>query len=357
MADDQDQSQKTEDATPQRLQDARKKGDVAKSQEIPSWLLLAASTLVLTAFSGPLVRNFSGWLRGYFDLAAQYSFDPANVQVLARYTALHVLGSLGLVLGLLTVFALAGHVLQVGVMWAPDKIAPKLSKLSLIEGGKRIFGPQALANFLKGLAKMGLVGLAAFAAVWPRRDILAGLPWLDLAALLPVVREAALALMLAALAVFALVAAADYTWQRASFMKRMRMSRKDIRDELKNTEGDPQIRARLRQIRSERSRKRMMQAVPKASVVIVNPTHYAVALRYAPGETPAPVCVAKGIDDMALRIKEVAREADVPIVEDPPLARALYASTEVDHEIRTEHFKAVAKIIGYVMGLAGQRRK
>ena len=166
-----------------------------------------------------------------------------------------------------------------------------------------------------------------------------------------------LALMLAALSVFALVAAADYAWQRASFMKRMRMSRKDVRDELKNTEGDPQIRSRLRQIRAERSRQRMMQAVPKASVVIVNPTHYAVALRYAPDETPAPVCVAKGVDALALRIKAVAKAADVPIVEDAPLARALYASTEVDHEIRTEHFKAVAKIIGYVMGLAGQRRK
>ena len=357
MADDQDQSQKTEDATPQRLRDARKKGDVAKSQEIPSWLLLAASTLVLTSFSGPVARYFGGWLRGYFDLAAQYSFDAANIRVLARQTVMHALGGMGLLLGLLMVFALAGHVVQVGVMWAPDKIVPKLSKLSMIEGGKRIFGTQALANFLKGLAKMGLVGLAAFAAVWPRRESLAGLPWLDLAALLPVVREAALALMLAALSVFALVAAADYAWQRASFMKRMRMSRKDVRDELKNTEGDPQIRARLRQIRAERSRQRMMQAVPKASVVIVNPTHYAVALRYAPDETPAPVCVAKGIDALALRIKEVAKAADVPVVEDAPLARALYGSTEVDHEIRTEHFKAVAKIIGYVMGLAGQRRK
>ncbi len=356
MADDQDQSQKTEDATPQRLLDARKKGDVAKSQEIPSWLLLAASTLVLTGFSGPLARYFSGWLRGYFDLAAQYSFDPASVRVLARDTAVHALSGLGLVLGLLMVFAFAGHVVQAGMMWAPDKIAPKLSKLSLIEGAKRVFGPQALANFLKGLAKMGLVGLAAFAAVWPRRDILAGLPWLDLAALLPVVRQAALALMLAALAVFALVAAADYAWQRASFLKRMRMSRQDIRDELKNTEGDPQVRARLRQIRSERARKRMMQEVPKASVVIVNPTHYAVALRYEPGTTPAPVCVAKGVDALALRIREVAEAANVPVVEDPPLARALYASTEVDHEIRSEHFKAVARIIGYVMRLAGERR-
>lgn len=356
MADDQDQSEKTEDATPQRLLDARKKGDVAKSQEIPSWGLLAASTLVLAAFSGPTARYFSHWLRGYFELAGQITVDAAGIQSLAVDVTTHALMGIGLVLGLLVVSALAGHLLQTGLMWAPEKISPKLSKLSLVEGSKRIFGSQALANFFKGLAKMVLVGLAAFAAVWPRRDTLASLPWLDLAALLPVVRQVALSLMLASLAVFALVTLADYIWQRQSFLKRMRMSRKDIKDELKNTEGDPQIRARLRQIRSERSRQRMMQAVPKASVVIVNPTHFAVALHYQPDETPAPLCVAKGVDDLALRIRQIAEEAGVPVVENPPLARALYATSEVDQEIRPEHFKAVAKVIGYVMALASRRR-
>jgi flagellar biosynthetic protein FlhB len=162
---------------------------------------------------------------------------------------------------------------------------------------------------------------------------------------------------MASLAVFSLVAAADYAFQRHSFLKRMKMSLKDVKDELKNTEGDPHVRARLRQIRSERSRQRMMQAVPEASVVIMNPTHYAIALKYEQGVSAAPMCVAKGMDDLALRIRDVAEEADVPVVVDPPLARALYATTEVDHEIQTEHFKAVAKIIGYVMGLAQNRRR
>jgi len=357
MADDQDQSQKTEDATPQKLQDARKKGDVAKSQEIPSWLLLASITLVLAVFSGPTARYFSTWLRSYFEQASQFVITSASVQHLAVDASQRILLGLGMILAMLMVAGLSGHVLQVGLLWAPDKVSPKLSKLSPIEGAKRIFGMQAIANFFKGLAKMGLVGIAAFAVVWPRRDTLISLPYLDLEALFPVIREASVSLMLAALSVFTLVAIADYAFQRQSFLKRMRMSHKDVKDELKNTEGDPHVRARLRQIRAERSRQRMMQAVPEASVVIMNPTHYAIALRYSQGESVAPVCVAKGMDDLALRIRDVAEEAKVPVVVDPPLARALYATTEIDHEIKTEHFKAVAKVIGYVMGLAERRRR
>ncbi len=356
MADDQDQSQKTEDATPQKLLDARKKGDVAKSQEIPSWLLLAATTLIIAVFAGPATRYFGNWLRGYFEMSAQITVDAAGVQALANDAAIHTLLGLGMILSTLMVAGFFGHVMQVGFLWAPEKITPKLSKLSPIEGAKRIFGMQALANFFKGLAKMGLVGVAAFAVVWPRRDMLVSLPYLDLEALLPVVREASIVLLMAALSVFALVAMADYAFQRHSFLKRMKMSHKDVKDELKNSEGDPHVRARLRQIRADRSRQRMMQAVPEASVVIMNPTHFAVALHYEQGESAAPVCVAKGVDDLALRIRDVAEGADVPVVVDPPLARALYATTEIDHEIKTEHFKAVAKIIGYVMSLAERRR-
>jgi flagellar biosynthesis protein FlhB len=357
MADDQDQSQKTEDATPQKLQDARKKGDIAKSQEIPSWMMLATITLILLIYTGPAARYFSNWLRGYFELASQFEITGGSIQILAKDASLHVLLGLAAMLAMLMVAGFSGHALQAGFLWAPDKVKPKLSKLSPIAGAKRIFGMQALVNFLKGLSKMGLVGVAAFAAVWPRREVLATLPYLDLAALFPVIREAAIALMVAALAVFSLVTIADYVYQRHSFLKRMKMSLKDVKDELKNSEGDPQIKARLRQIRSERSRQRMMQAVPEASVVIMNPTHYAIALQYKQGESAAPLCVAKGMDDLALRIRQVAEDNDVPVVVDPPLARALYATTEIDHEIKTEHFQAVAKIIGYVMGLADRRRR
>src|SRR5262249_15563632 len=159
-------------------------------------------------------------------------------------------------------------------------------------------------------------------------------------------------LMIAAIVVVGLIAALDFLWQRWSFMQRMRMSRRDIREETKQSEGDPHIRARLRAIRLERSRKRMLANVPKATVVVTNPTHYSVALRYLPESDAAPICLAKGVDDLALRIREKAKEAGVPLVENVPLARALFASVEVDEAIPREHFEAVAEVIGLVMNKA-----
>jgi flagellar biosynthetic protein FlhB len=156
--------------------------------------------------------------------------------------------------------------------------------------------------------------------------------------------------------VLAVIAVLDYLYQRYQFFKRNRMSRQEIKEEHRQSEGDPAIKAKVRQIRQERSRKRMMAAVPDATVVIMNPTHFAVALKYESGEMAAPVCVAKGVDALALRIRAVAEENQVPVVENPPLARALYASVEVDEPVPSEHYKAVAQVIGYVMRLSGRMR-
>jgi flagellar biosynthetic protein FlhB len=162
-------------------------------------------------------------------------------------------------------------------------------------------------------------------------------------------------LMLAVLALLGVGALLDFIWQRQRFLTRMRMTKEELKEDFKQSEGDPHVRARQRQIRMERARRRMIQQVPKATVVVVNPTHYAVALRYEQGETPAPECVAKGVDAVALRIRAVAEEAGVPVIEDPPLARALYANVEVDEIIPQQHYEAVAKIIGFI--LAGRRRR
>lgn len=354
MAEEQDKSQKTEAATPQKLQEARKKGDVAKSQELPSWMLLAASVLVLAAFSGPLVQSLAEWLKGYLAMSGDFVLNGPNVEVLARQVVGQLFLHLGLIIGLFMLAGFTGHVVQTGFLWAPEKITPKPDKLNPVEGLKRLFGTQGLMNFLKGLGKMGLVGLVVFMVLWPKRHELASLPWMDLVGLLPLIRNTAVALMLAAVSVFAFIAAGDYFFQRWQFLENMRMSRRDIRDEMKNTEGDPQVRARLRQIRTERARQRMMQAVPQATVVIANPTHFAVALKYTEEETPVPVCVAKGVDEVALRIRKIAEDSNVPVVEDPPLARALHASVELDHEIPEEHFRAVAKVLGFVFAQKGR---
>jgi flagellar biosynthetic protein FlhB len=356
MAEGEDDSQKTEEPTQRRLDDARKKGDVAKSQEIPGWFILA-SGLALIAFVLPLVaRSLAGSMQVYLAEAHTYTVEPQALLGQLQDMTWSVALIVGPAILLLAFAGFAGHYVQQGFLFTTDKIKPKLSKINPIEGFKRNFGPQGLANFLKGIGKMGLVAIAAFVVIFPKREMLAGLPAADVTSILPIVRESAIELMIAALSVYGIVAALDYMFQKQSFTKRNRMSRREIKDEVKQSEGDPHIRAKLRQLRQERSQKRMMTNVPDATVVITNPTHYAVALRYDQGETPAPLCVAKGIDEVAMRIRELAEEHDIPIVEDPPLARALFATAELDEEIPLDHFQAVAKVIGYVLALSGGNR-
>jgi flagellar biosynthesis protein FlhB len=193
--------------------------------------------------------------------------------------------------------------------------------------------------------------------LWPHDASIENMGLLDPRALLPFVKDRVVAMLIALASAAALLAAVDYVFTRQSYMKRQRMSRREIKEEMRQSDGDPMVKAKLRQIRMERSRQRMMQNVPQASVVITNPTHYAVALRYEPGETGAPICLAMGVDAVAARIREIANEHDIPIVEDPPLARALFATADIDQPIPKEHYEAVAKVIGFVMRLARRRGK
>jgi flagellar biosynthetic protein FlhB len=176
-------------------------------------------------------------------------------------------------------------------------------------------------------------------------------------AMLPFCLEVLKRLVFAVAALTLSIAAVDWLWQRQRFMARMRMSHQEIKEDFKNTDGDPHVKARQKQIRIERARRRMMQAVPTATVVVMNPTHYAVALKYDAGETPAPICVAKGMDSLALKIRSVAEEAGVPVIEDPPLARALYAAVDIDEMIPAAHYEAVAKVIGFILGAARRRAR
>ncbi|WP_323762798.1 flagellar biosynthesis protein FlhB [Maricaulis sp.] len=356
MAEGEDDSQKTEEPTQRRLDDARKKGDVAKSQEIPGWFVLAAGLALLSFIFPMMSRALAGYLEGFLEHPHDFAVDPGAMMAMIQSVAWQSVAIVGLPIGALAVAGFAGHYVQQGMLFTTEKIQPKLSKLNPVEGFKRNFGPQGLANFLKGVGKMALVAVAAFLVIYPKREILAGLPALDIGSLLSLVRQGAIELLLAALTVYAVIAGLDYIFQRQSFMKRNRMSRREIKDEMKQSEGDPLVRAKLRQLRQERSQRRMMTKVPDATVVVTNPTHYAIALHYVQGETPAPVCVAKGVDEVALRIRELAEEHGVPIVEDPPLARALHATADLDEEIPTEHFQAVAKVVGYVLSLSQGRR-
>ncbi|MGD9769167.1 MAG: EscU/YscU/HrcU family type III secretion system export apparatus switch protein, partial [Pseudolabrys sp.] len=208
----------------------------------------------------------------------------------------------------------------------------------------------AIANFVKGVFKLVLIGTVLTVLMWPERNRLELLVWTDPLALMPLIMTLSMKLMGAVVAILAIVAAADFFFQYRQWYERQKMSLQEIKDEFKQTDGDPAIKGKIRQLRQKRMAKRMMAAVPKATVVITNPTHYSVALQYEKG-MQAPICVAKGVDAVAFRIRKIAGEHQIPTVENVPLARALYASVEVDQAIPPEHYKAVAEVIGYVMRL------
>lgn len=348
-----DSASRTEEPTQRRLEEARRKGDVAKSMEAPSFLALAAVAMTLIWTGGSLSRDMAARLQIFIERPDAFDLSGAGAVKVMNLALQAALPAVGIMVAAM-VAAVAGNVVQTGFIWAPSKLAPDFSKISPAAGFARMFGPDALVNFLKTLAKFGAVLAAAWMVVQPKAATLATLGRLDIAAILPLSAEWLQAVAIGALVVFGVIALADWIWQRVRFMQKMRMSREDVKQDTKDSEGDPHIKAKLKQKRIAASKKRMIQNVPKATMVIMNPTHYAVALRYVQGETPAPICVAKGLDALALRIKAVALEHEIAVIEDPPLARALYAAMDVDETIPREHFEAVAKLVGVILG-AGKR--
>jgi flagellar biosynthetic protein FlhB len=355
MADEsQDQSQKTEEPTPKRLEEARRKGQVPSSREVNHWFMILAGTIVLMGMLPAAGRDMIGLLERFLEQPEAISADFGNLQAVLGQTV----SGVGLVMMpiflLLVVAALAAGLLQTGVLFAPEHLKPQLDRISIASGAKRLFSLRAVSEFLKGIAKLAVVGTVAVFLLWPALGGLEKLPSTAVQDSTALMWRLASRLMIGVLAIVTLIAAADFLYQKLQFLRQMRMSRQEIRDEMKQSEGDPAVKGRLRQIRRERARQRMVQAVKTASVVVTNPTHYAVALKYELDAMPAPVVVAKGIDHLALKIREIARENDVPVMESPPLARALYAGVEIDEEIPVEHYKAVAEIIGFVLRLKGR---
>ena len=231
---------------------------------------------------------------------------------------------------------------------------PELKKLSLLTGLKRMFSSRSVVEFFKGITKLVLVTIVAMALTIPMIQDIALVPEIHLTEALDRMQIIAIQLAMGSVLVMTVIAGVDWIYQKYMFTKQMRMSKQEVKDEHKQAEGDPHVKARIRQLRTQRAQQRMMARVPEADVVITNPTHYAVALKYKMGEMPAPILIAKGVDSLALRIREVAEESEVPIVENPPLARALYSAVELEEEIPPDHFAAVAEVIGYVMRLKGK---
>jgi flagellar biosynthetic protein FlhB len=356
VAEEHNDADRTEDPTQKRLDDALKRGDVAKSQEVSTWFVIGGAALVMAAFSGSMAGGLNTTMRGIVANAHQIPVDGRGLIAVTNRIGFEVLAAVGIPLALLALAALGGNMIQHRLVWSGEPLKMKWSKVSPMSGLKRMFSKQALANFIKGLLKLVVIGGVMIALLWPQRHRLDTLVATDILGTLLLTQSLALDILGATVAILAFVAAGDFLFQYRQWFEKQKMSMQEIKEEFKQTEGDPAIKARIKQIRQTKMKKRMIAAVPEAAVVITNPTHYSVALKYD-RTMGAPVCVAKGVDALALKIREVAKEHDVPIVENPPLARALHATVEVDDEIPPEHYKAVAEVIGYVMKLRGAVRQ
>ena len=350
MAETGDDAERSEDPTQKRLDEARERGDVPKSQEVNNWFIFAGATLLLMAFAGPMGTSLATTLRGLLANSYAIRVDGRGFLGMMSKLGLEVVAAAAIPLLLLALAAALGNLIQHRLVWSAQVLAPKLSKISPLAGLGRLFSKQAIANFVKGILKLALIGSVTATLLWPERHRLESMVTVDPAGVLSIVQSLSLDILVAVVAVLAVIAAVDYLFQYRQWYERQKMSPREIKEEYRQTEGDPMIKGKIRQIRYARSKKRMMAAVPQASVIITNPTHFAVALRYERGMN-APICVAKGVDAMARKIREVAGEHDIPIVENPPLARALHATVEIDQEIPEEHYKAVAEVISYVVRL------
>ncbi|HVC62556.1 MAG TPA: flagellar biosynthesis protein FlhB [Acetobacteraceae bacterium] len=350
MAEDASQQDRTEAATPRRLQRAREEGRVPVSREVHSFAGLAAVTLVMAWTAGGVARSLAAHLAAFFARANEPGLAGVIGLRLAGTAALR--GAAPFVLAALLA-GVAASVLQTGFIIGGHGLRPDFSRINPGAGLRRLFGPDSLVEAVKSIAKVAVMAFALWGVLRADLPALMQAPRWDPRVLLAHTMPPVMHMLFVMLAVQAAIAALDLLWVRLRYARHMRMSREDVREEQRETEGDPKIKARIKQIRTQRARRRMLAAVPKATVVITNPTHYAVALAYDRARNAAPRVVAKGVDSLAARIREVAEANRVPLVANPPLAHALYR-VEVDTEIPAEYYQAVAEIIAYVWRL-GQR--
>ncbi len=349
-----DDAQKTEDPTQKKLDEARKRGQVALSREVNNWIMLLAGTLLVAGMASWIMADLADMMRVFISQAHEMPELPGGLRDLLGGIVLQVLYILAFPLLFLMFAAFIGPFMQVGPIFSPESLIPKIDKISPIKGFNRIFSLRSLMEFFKGVLKLGLVGGVGFFLLYPFFGGIEHLVGIPFPTFLDELHVLVLRMLSGVLVVLLVVAIIDLAFQRQQHHQKMRMSKREVKDEYRQAEGDPQIRAKLRQLRSERARNRMMQAVPEADVVITNPTHFAVALKYKPEEMDAPVCVAKGQDLIAQRIREIAKEHDIIIYEDKPLARSLFAMVEIDQTIPAEQYKAVAEVISFVFRKKGR---
>jgi flagellar biosynthetic protein FlhB len=354
MSDNQDESQKTEDPTPKKLEDAIKKGQVVFSREVVSFFMFMALALLLSWVLPIMAKNTTQLIQPLITQPDSFPMDPGNLGRVLLNVTLGFLGILGMPMLVIVIAIFVGSMIQKPLVFTMEPAKPQLSRISPMAGAKRLFSKRSMVEFLKGLFKITLMGAIIYSLLMDESKKLDKLTDITPMMLLALLDDAAYGMVISVCVAMFFVACADYMYQRFEYMKNLRMSKQDIKDEYKQQEGDPHVKQRIRQLRRERAGRRMMAEVPQADVVITNPTHYAVALKYDSATMEAPRVVAKGVDKIALKIREIAEEHKIPVLRNPPLTRAIYESVEIDEPIKMEHYKAVAEVIGYVYRLKGK---
>ncbi|MCB1876002.1 MAG: flagellar type III secretion system protein FlhB [Chromatiales bacterium] len=355
MAEPDSGQERTEEPTQKKRDDARKKGQVARSRELNTWIMMLASAGGMLTLGGPLVEGVVKILEQGLTIERGMMFEPRLIITQFDRLIIDGLKALFPFFGLMLLAAIVGPLLMGGGNFSTEAMAPKFSKLNPIKGLGRIFSLKGLMELVKSLAKFLLIGSIGVAWLWYERDIFLGLGDEPLEqALLHTAWLLGWGFLVLAASLLFLVAI-DVPFQLWDHQRQLRMTRQEVRDEMKNTEGRPEVKGRIRQMQREIAMRRMMEQVPKADVVVTNPTHFAVALRYDPDTMSAPVVIAKGADLIAGQIRSVARHNDIVILSAPLLARALYYSTKLDKEIPAELYVAVAQVLAYVFQLRAVR--
>jgi len=351
---DSDDNEKTEEPSHRRLEQAKERGQVPFSRELVSFGLFVGLTPILFLFWPAFWRDYVHKLSAFFDASRFPALDAGIMQNVAEeslFMFLKMFLAPGFALFIVMVIFAAG---QHELIWSADPIKPKAERISPLSGLKRMFSMKSLMEFVKGLLKIGVVAAVAYIAAHPELPMLMKLFALSPTDAMEAIAIVAFRVLLGVCIFMGTIGVLDYAYQKYEHTKSLKMSLKEIKDEYKETEGNPEVKAKLRQLRQERANNRMMAAVPTADAVITNPTHYAVALKYDMEKDDAPRVVAKGQDHIALTIKRTAEENDVPVIQNPPLARALFKAAEIGDIIPGEYYRAVAEIIRYVYKLKGK---
>lgn len=351
VAEDDDETSKTEDASERKIEKAKEEGDIAISQDAKSFIMMVGMLFVVWLVMPLMFKWYYMYAVKFVESPETIPVDARHIQLLLLNTVLSLIKILGIPFVIFMVLGIFASVAQTGFIYAPKKLEPNWKKLNIFAALPQFINMKKIVESLKGIIKIVVIGFISILVIRPYLEKVNLMPTMETMAILSFIHKIVVLLIFTVVIAVLVIAIADYAYQKYQHLKKLRMTKQEVKDEYKQMEGDPLVKSRIRQLRMERARHRMMDAVPKADVVIVNPTHYAVALQYKMEEMDAPVVVAKGLDNIALRIRELAEENEVPIVENPPLARALFASVEIDQSIPTEHFKAVAEVIGYVMQL------